>query len=215
MNKQTETSLIDGPAGALEIALDRPEAFAGQAAPLRGIAFISHPHPLYGGTMDNKVAQTLARAFLQLGYLAARLNFRGVGRSAGEHDRGQGEQDDLLALIAHVRADPALAQLPYTLAGFSFGAYVTAEVAQRLAKRDAAPERLVLVGTPALKWAVPEVPPDSLVIHGEQDETIPLADTLQWAAPLDLPVVVIPTASHFFHGKLNLLKRIVVQAWRV
>lgn len=214
MNKQTEISVIDGPAGALEIALDRGETLAGPA-PLRGIAFISHPHPLYGGTMDNKVTQTLARAFLQLGYLAARLNFRGVGKSVGEYDNGQGEQNDLLALISHVRAAPALAQLPYTLAGFSFGAYVTAEVARRLAERDTAPERLVLVGTPARKWPVPEVPPDSLVIHGEQDETIPLADTLQWAAPLDLPVVVIPTASHFFHGKLNLLKRIVVQGWRV
>lgn len=209
MNARTQRYVIDGPSGKLEIALDAPEA-----APV-GIAFVAHPHPLFGGTMDNKVAQTLARSFVQLGYLSARLNFRGVGQSEGEHDRGHGEQDDLLALMAHVREKPEFAGLPFALAGFSFGAFVASSVAVTLAQRQDAAQRLVLVGTPAGRWQVPEVPADSLVIHGEQDETIPMQDMLDWARPQELPVVIIPGAEHFFHGKLHVLKRVVMEDWRV
>lgn len=219
MNAQTEKFLIDGPTGRLEVAIDRPDSggAAGNVAPI-GLAFVSHPHPLFGGTMDNKVAQTLARAFVQLGYLTARLNFRGVGASEGEHDRGIGEQDDLLALIAHVRGgalDPAHADLPFVLGGFSFGAFVTSKVAATLAEQGDAAQRLVLVGTPAGRWDVPNVPEDSIVVHGEQDETIPLADAFDWARPQELPITVLPGADHFCHRKLHILKRVVTESWRV
>jgi len=224
MNAQTEKFLIDGPTGKLEVAVDRPDAAPSASAPgaspdvspgYVGLAFVSHPHPLFGGTMDNKVAQTLARAFVQLGYLTARLNFRGVGASEGEHDRGIGEQDDLLALIDHVRRDPAHAGLPFVLGGFSFGAFVTSKVAATLAERGDPAKRLVLVGTPAGRWEVPTVPEDSVVVHGEQDETIPLADAFDWARPQELPITVLPGADHFFHRKLHILKRVVTESWRV
>jgi alpha/beta superfamily hydrolase len=211
MNAQTEKYLIDGPAGKIEVAIDRPDP----AVQTRGVAFVSHPHPLFSGTMDNKVAQTLARAFTQLGYLTGRLNFRGVGASEGVHDNGIGEQDDLLALITHLRAQPEAAGLPFVLGGFSFGAFVTTRVAATLAEKGDAAERLVLVGTPALKWEVAAVPEDTIVIHGEQDETIPLADVFEWARPQELPVTVLPGADHFFHRKLHIVKRLVTESWRV
>ena len=106
MNSHTQKSLIDGPAGRIEIALDLPDAVReGTAAP-RGLALVAHPHPLFGGTMDNKVAQTLARTLVQLGYVVYRANFRGVGATEGAHDAGIGETDDLLAVLAHMRAQP-------------------------------------------------------------------------------------------------------------
>ncbi|MGI4811745.1 MAG: alpha/beta hydrolase [Janthinobacterium lividum] len=231
MNIHTRKYLIDGPVGKIELALDLPDALrtdtegdtpasapsAGGAAVPVGIAFVAHPHPLYGGTLDNKVAQTLARAFVQLGYVTYRANFRGVGQTEGEHDRGIGEQDDVLAIIEHMRADPAHRDLPLALGGFSFGAFVAARVAQRLQAGEGggAAQRLVVVGTPAGRWEVPPVPADSIVIHGEKDETIPLADVMTWAEPQDLPVIVIPAADHFFHRKLALIKRVVTESWRV
>ncbi|SDV48358.1 alpha/beta hydrolase [Chitinasiproducens palmae] len=223
MNARAQRYTIDGPAGKLEIALEMPDpsrrgagesAEASPAGPV-GLAFVAHPHPLFHGTMDNKVAQTLARTFAQLGYVAARLNFRGVGESEGEHDRGHGEQDDLLALIEHVRAMPGHRDLPFALAGFSFGAFVASSVGATLRARDDAAQRMVLVGTPAGRWQVPDVPADTLVIHGEQDETIPLTDVFDWARPQELPVVVIPGGEHFFHGKLHILKQVIVEDWRV
>lgn len=213
MNQQTQRYLIDGPVGKLEVAIDRPEG-----SELRGLAFVAHPHPLFSGTMDNKVAQTLARTFVQLGYLTGRVNFRGVGESEGTHDKGIGEQDDLLALIAHLREDDTLSGLPavpIVLGGFSFGAFVTTQVAARLAAQGDAAERLVLVGTPAGNWEVAPVPEDTIVIHGEQDETIALANVFEWARPQDLPVIVLPGADHFFHRKLHIVKRLITEAWRV
>ncbi|MGI4860129.1 MAG: alpha/beta hydrolase [Janthinobacterium lividum] len=235
MNAQTERYLIDGPSGKLEVAIDRvandrvandrPEdaGVAGEGAGRDAApryAFVAHPHPLFGGTMDNKVAQTLARAFVQMGYVTARLNFRGVGQSTGEHDNGDGEQDDLLALIDHVRgrvdpSAPASARPVFVLGGFSFGAFVTSRVAATLRERGDAAARLALVGTPAGRWEIPVVPEDTLVIHGEQDETIPLADVFTWARPQELPVNVLPGADHFFHRKLHVLKRMITESWRV
>lgn len=203
LNPQSRIQTVAGPAGGLELAVDDP-----QDAPPRGVAVICHPHPLHGGTMDNKVAQTLARAFLQLGYRAVRFNFRGVGGSDGRYDEGRGEVDDALAVTAAVR-DPAL---PLALAGFSFGAYVAAAAASRLPP-DQAAERLVLVGTAASRFPVPPVPADSLVIHGEADDVVPLSAALDWARPQVLPVVVVPGVGHFFHGQLSLLKSLVVGAW--
>ena len=202
MNSKTVKQLTPGPAGALECALDRPDGEP------RGVAVICHPHPQQGGTMDNKVVQTLARAFLQLGYRTVRFNFRGVAASEGAWDDGQGEIDDALAVIAAHR-DPAL---PLALAGFSFGGYVASQAAARLPD-DAKVERLVLVGPSTQKQKVAPVPEETLVIHGESDDIVPLSATLDWARPQSLPVVVIPGVGHFFHGQLALLKNLVVRSW--
>jgi alpha/beta superfamily hydrolase len=203
MNLQTQRLTLHGPSGEIEALRDEP---AGTA---RGVAVISHPHPLFGGTMDNKVVQTLARAFVQCGWSAVRYNFRGVGRSAGQYDDGRGEVDDLLAVVSQQAAQGALA-----LAGFSFGAFVTAQAAARLAIERPI-ERLVLVGTAASRFAVPVVPPElhehTLVVHGEADDTVPLSAVMEWARPQTLPVLVVPGGGHFFHGQLPLLKSLVTR----
>ena len=200
MNPQTKRVSIAGPAGAIECAVDEPSSSP------KGVAVVCHPHPQHGGTMDNKVAQTLARAFVQLGLRAVRFNFRGVGGSAGTWDEGRGEIDDALAVIAAHR-DVAL---PLVLAGFSFGGYIAAEAAQRL-PAEAKATRLVLVGPSTQKQQMPAVPEGTLVIHGEADDVVPLSATLDWARPQALPVTVIPGAGHFFHGQLTLLKNLVVR----
>ncbi len=210
MNVQTQYFSIAGAVGALECALDLPDA--AQFAEPRGIALVAHPHPLYGGTMDNKVAQTLARAFLALGYVAVRMNFRGVGKSEGQHDEGRGETDDMALLQAHMRQQ--YPHLPVALAGFSFGTFVQAQLQQRLTDHGTPAERLVLVGCAAGKWAVPKVPANTILIHGELDDTIPLAHVFDWARPQDLPVIVIPGADHFFHKKLQHIKNFVVEMWQ-
>ncbi|MEY8875341.1 MAG: alpha/beta hydrolase [Leptothrix sp. (in: b-proteobacteria)] len=208
MNAQTESRLIAGAAGPIECAIDRPAA----STPSRGLAVIAHPHPLFGGTMDNKVVQTLVRALLQLGYECVRFNFRGVGQSAGTHDEGQGERDDLLTVVAQFR-QPGQALV---LAGFSFGAYVTTLAAERLTgdtPETVAAERLVLVG-PSTQRALPaHVPADTLVIHGESDDVVPLSATFDWARPQQLPVIVMPGVGHFFHGQLAQLRQLIVRSW--
>lgn len=203
MNSHTVRQLVPGPAGAIECAVDAP------AGAERGVAVICHPHPQHGGTMDNKVAQTLARAAVTLGWRSARFNFRGVGASEGAWDEGRGEVDDALAVIAAVRR-PGEALL---LAGFSFGAYVASQAAARLPD-DAKPQRLVLVGPSTQKQQMPPVPADTVVIHGEADDVVPLSATLDWARPQTLPVLVLPGVGHFFHGQLGLLKALLVRALR-
>ena len=205
MNSNTQRQRIAGPAGSLELAIDLPPP----ETPVRGVAVICHPHPQHGGTMDNKVAQMLARTFIQLGYRAVRFNFRGTGASEGAWDEGRGEIDAALAVIADQR-DPAL---PLALAGFSFGAYVTSQAARRLADAGAPAERLVLVGPATRNFDVAPVPPDTIVVHGEVDDVVPLQATFDWARPQHLPVIVMPGVGHFFHGQLTLLKSIVVRAW--
>ena len=204
MNSQTLRERIAGPAGTIECAIDLPA----QDAPL-GVAVIAHPHPQHGGTMDNKVVQTLARAFVQLGWRCVRFNFRGVGGSEGAWDEGRGEIEDMDAVIAHYRGNSEL-----LLAGFSFGAYVASHAAARLAQNAAPARRLVLVGPATSRFQVAAVPEHTLVIHGEQDEVVPLAATLDWARPQGLPVVVVPGVGHFFHGQLTLLKNTVLRAFR-
>ncbi|RJG04870.1 alpha/beta hydrolase [Noviherbaspirillum cavernae] len=206
MNAHTQRFSIAGAAGSLECALDLPESVAP-----RGIALVAHPHPLYGGTMDNKVAQTLARAFVALGYAAVRMNFRGVGQSAGEHDAGHGETDDMELLLKHMRQQ--YPNVPVALCGFSFGTFVQSQLQQRLIAQGTPAERLVLVGSAAGKWAMPDVPANTILIHGELDDTIPLQAALDWARPQDLPVIVIPGADHFFHRKLQHIKNFVVEMW--
>jgi alpha/beta superfamily hydrolase len=197
MRASTRREFVAGPAGRIECAVDRPES-----AP-RGVALIAHPHPLYGGTLDNKVVQTLARSFLELGYETWRPNFRGVGATEGVHDEGRGELDDLEFVLRHAGATR------FVLAGFSFGAAVQAGLAQRMP-----PERLVLVGVGVTRLKAPPVPPDTLVIHGENDDTVPLAAVLEWARPQDLPVILVPGADHFFHRKLHVLRTIVTSNWK-
>ena len=211
MKPDTRRERVAGPAGAVECAVDEPAAAAGAA--LRGVVVLCHPHPQFGGTMDNKVVITLARAFVQLGYRAVRFNFRGVGGSAGTWDEGRGEIDDALAVIAAQRAQwPGL---PLALGGFSFGGFVAAQAASRLAA-SAPVERLVLVGPATSRFEMPaSVAPDTLVIHGEADEVVPLQATLDWARPQVLPVIVLPGVGHFFHGQLTLLKQQLLQAWHV
>jgi alpha/beta superfamily hydrolase len=210
MNAQTDRFLIDGPVGKIEVALDRPA----DGTATRGIALVAHPHPLYGGTMDNKVAQTLARTLVQLGYITYRSNFRGVGETQGEHDNGMGERDDLLAVVAHMRAQPGQSDVPLVLASFSFGTFVMSHVAKHLRESGEVIERMVFVGTAASNWQVAEVPDNTLVIHGEVDDTVPISSVYEWARPQELPVVVIPGGEHFFHRKLHVLKKIIVDAWR-
>jgi len=206
MNAQTETLTRAGPAGLIELAIDRPEA-----APL-GTAVIAHPHPLHGGTLTNKVVQTLARACVLAGWTAVRFNFRGVGASEGVYDEGRGELDDLLAVVAAQAADG-----PLCLAGFSFGAFVTSHAAARLhSLRDI--QRLVLIGTAASRFDVAPVPAElharTLIVHGEQDDTVPLSSVMDWARPQVLPVMVVPGGGHFFHGQLPMLRELVLRHLR-
>jgi hypothetical protein len=214
MNVNTKKYLIDGPVGKIEVALDLPDEVREKGAAPRGIALVAHPHPLFGGTMDNKVAQTLARTLVQLNYVTYRSNFRGVGQTQGEHDAGIGERDDLCAVLEHMRADAQHGDLPLVLAGFSFGTVVLSHVAAKLREEGQEIERIVFVGTAASRWDVAPVPEGTLVIHGEVDETVPIQSVYDWARPQELPVVVIPGAEHFLHRKLHILKRIIVDAWR-
>ncbi len=203
MNAATVRSTVAGPAGAIECAVDQPAQ-----TPPRGLALLCHPHPLHGGTLDNKVVQTLARAFTGLGYTALRFNFRGIGKSEGAWDEGRGEIDDALAVIAaHRQPGQAL-----VVGGFSFGGYVASQAAARLPAEQAA-ERLVLIAPAVANFTMAAVPADTLVVHGETDDVVPLAACFDWARPLALPVTVLPGAGHFFHGQLPVLKQIVVGAW--
>jgi alpha/beta superfamily hydrolase len=205
LNKFSKKFYLTGHAGKMECLLDLPEE-----AP-RGVALVAHPHPLYGGTMENKVAQTLARTFVSLGYATARFNFRGVGESEGVHDNGIGEVDDMAIMLAYMQEQ--YPGLPLALTGFSFGTFVQAQFQQRLVAEGRPAERLVLVGTAAGKWPMPDVPNDTILIHGELDDTITLQQVFDWARPQDIPVIVIPGADHFFHRKLGHIKNLVMQMW--
>lgn len=207
----TETVLLRGGAGNIEALIDAPAA-------VKGIALVCHPHPLFGGANTNKVAHTLARAFRDLGYAVIRPNFRGVGQSEGTHDHGEGETEDMLSVISW--AESRWGALPLALGGFSFGGYVQVRVAKRLAEGIAPPRQLVLVGmaagettgsgrsydTPALPTNIP-----ALLIHGENDDTVALANVLDWARPQEQPIIVIPGADHFFHGKLHLIRELIAR----
>ncbi|WP_333708210.1 alpha/beta hydrolase [Ottowia beijingensis] len=208
MNAQTQSLTLTGPAGPIEAVLDLPEADLFEAP--HGTAVIAHPHPQFGGTMTNKVVQTIARACVQCGWRAVRFNFRGVGASGGHYDEGRGEVDDMLAVVAQT----APADQPLLLAGFSFGGFIAARAIDTLHPQRAI-AGAVLVGTAASRFVVPPVPaelhPQTLVVHGEQDDTVPLASVMDWARPQSLPVTVVPGGEHFFHGQLPLLKALVVR----
>ena len=229
MNSRTKIIHIDGMVGAIEMSIDLPDELKNNPSfAVRGLALVAHPHPLMGGTMDNKVAQTMARAFNQLSYVSVRPNFRGVGGSAGVHDDGVGELEDLqhvtewmqtpaswshFEATAHQPWGNSANTLPLVVSGFSFGSFVGSHLVQRLAELGRPPERLVMVGSAAGKWTLAPVPADTILIHGELDETIPLIDVLDWARPQELTVQVVPGADHFFHRRLHCIRNIITGAW--
>jgi alpha/beta superfamily hydrolase len=210
---ETHRATIEGAAGVIEIAYSIP------AHPV-AVAVVAHPHPLFGGTMDNKVVTTVAKAFADAGAATFRFNFRGVGESEGRHDEGRGETDDLLEVAAH--AARAAGELPLWLAGFSFGGGVALRASGR-----AEFERLVLVAPafrritghglgeppdpndPALGAPGRHTAANTLIVHGDRDETVILADSLGWGAMRDVPVLVVPGADHFFHRKLHVIRDVV------
>ncbi|WP_347888763.1 alpha/beta family hydrolase [Nitrosomonas europaea] len=197
---------VTGPAGRLETVVTLPEG-----AP-RGLAIVAHPHPLYQGSMDNKIVYILSRAFIEQQYITVKFNFRGVGASEGSYAEGKGEIEDVVAVTQAMREqyDSGPEPLPLTLAGFSFGGAVQAHVAQQLK-----PSRLVLVAPSVERLQAPPVVDHArhiLIIQGDQDTIVPLQSVLNWAAPQTLPVTVIPGAEHFFHGKLHVLKNVILQS---
>lgn len=201
MNAHTEHLFQVGPSGQLEVAIDRPVGSS------RGMAVIAHPHPLHGGTLTNKVVQTLARAFVLCGWTAVRFNFRGVGASEGVYDEGRGELQDMLEVVRSQAPDG-----PLCLAGFSFGGFVASQALAALhSQRDI--QKLVLVGPAASRFDVAVIPDElrlrTVVIHGEHDDTVPLQSVMDWARPQALPVLVVPGGGHFFHGQLPLLRELV------
>ncbi len=213
---------IEGQAGKLETVLAEPDI-----GRLRGIAVIAHPHPLYGGTMDNKVVYTLFKALLELGFITVKFNFRGVGQSEGDrysgNGNGSGETEDVIAVVETVRSQFAArfdTTPPLLLAGFSFGGAIQAHAARQLK-----PQKLIMVAPSVERLDVPSIVnpvtesgiennSHILIIHGEKDDVVPLKSVLDWAAPQELPVVVVPSAEHFFHGRLHILKRIVLDSCR-
>jgi len=213
--RQGERVFLAGTAGRIEAQIDTPAPNLLPHGP-RGVALVAHPHPLYGGTLDNKVAQTLAKTFVELGWVAVRPNFRGAGASEGIHDHGAGETEDMVAIAGQaLERYPGLPPAGLVLAGFSFGAFIQTRVAKRVPVH-----RLVLVAPPSgltgggRSYVTEDVPKDTIVIHGERDETVPLANVLDWARSQELPIVVIPGADHFFHRRLHLIRNIVRGAWR-
>jgi len=210
-----ERALIDGAAGRIEVASSMP-------LNARAVAVVAHPHPLFGGTMDNKVVTTLAKAFVEAGVATFRFNFRGVGATQGAHDEGRGETEDMLRVIEHARR--SVSHVPLRLAGFSFGGAIAVR-----ASAQAEFEQLVLVAPgfrritaqgmgeapdpsdPALGAPGRHTTSNTMVIHGDRDETVPLADSLAWAGAREIPVVVVPGGEHFFHRKLHVLREIVAR----
>lgn len=207
MSAHTENTSFDGLAGLIDCAMDWPEGTP------TGWAVILHPNPSQGGTRDNKVVTTLSRACVQHGLVALRPNFRGIGASGGHFDHGKGELLDMAALVEQFRVRyPEIASKPWVLGGFSFGTSIGVQLYaqwERLGKN--LPNIVILTGSAALRFrhSDAKAPEDALVIHGELDEVVPLSEVMEWARPLGMPVVVIPEAGHFFHGKLLVLRQLV------
>lgn len=204
MSAVTQKFFIDGPAGRLETVLGEPQSIP------KGIAVIAHPHPLHGGTMDNKVVHTLFTTLLELEFITAKFNFRGVGQSEGHFDHGVGEIEDVVKVTQTIRDQFSnqVTDIPLLLAGFSFGGAIQLHVAGQLA-----PEFLILVAPSVVNLKAPPVPQTAqfaLIIQGDKDEIILPEAVLTWAAPASQPIVFIPGAEHFFHGKLAILKQLIL-----
>ncbi len=198
---------LAGGGGIIDIAIDSPSDTC------VGKALILHPHPLFAGTRDNKVVQTIARSLVALGYECWRPNFRGVGDSQGSYDNGIGETQDMLLVLEAMNSQTSAPQASLVLAGFSFGGFVASRVAQAMADQLKPFGRLILVAPAVGRFQVEPVRSDTLVIHGEQDDVVSLADAFDWARPQNLPLVVIPGADHFFHRRLTVIKNLIFQAW--
>ncbi len=204
-----ERLLIPGPAGDLQALIETPQPAQGEPdAQVRAFAVVCHPHPLYGGTMDNKVVYTVARAFQQCGAPAIRFNYRGVGSSTGRYDEGRGETADALAVIDYGRRRWPQAAL--WLGGFSFGGAVAVRAAG-----TAAPGRLVLVAPAVTRIDVSAEPAPAcpwLVVQGDADDMVPTDQVLAWARALEpVPAIaLLPGAGHFFHGRINELRDAVL-----
>jgi len=205
----SKTLDFQGEAGDISCVIDWPDGVP------RGWALVLHPNPVQGGTRDNKIVTTLARASVQQGLVAVRPNFRGIGTSAGQFDHGVGETADMLALIAQFcAAYPEVAAGKWLLGGFSFGTSVAAQAYSALAQDGKTlPNLLVLVGSAVQRFRFRDVrlPADALLIHGDDDDVVPLSETMDFARQAALPVVVVPNAGHFFHGRLGTLKQLVLQ----
>jgi len=210
-SNRTETVTFEGESGAIDCAMDWPDQTPA------GWALVLHPNPAQGGTRDNKVVTTIARACVQHGLVAVRPNFRGIGQSAGAFDEGRGETEDMVRLVEQFETQyPALAAGAWVLGGFSFGTCVGAQLYARLQAREqtqkqSLPQMVIWAGSAVLRFQHGDVaaPPDALVIHGENDDVVPLEEVMRWARPIDMPVVVVPNTGHFFHGKLLILRELV------
>lgn len=199
--------LIDGPTGKLEVTLGKPRAIP------KGIAIIAHPHPLHGGTMDNKVIHTLFTTLLELEFITAKFNFRGVGKSEGVFGHGIGETEDVItvAQTMHNQFNNHSTNLPLLLAGFSFGGAIQLYAAEKLN-----PEYLILVAPSVANFNAPTVPETTryaLIIQGDQDDIVLPDVLLTWATPKSQPITFIPGAEHFFHGKLGVLKQLILKSF--
>ena len=208
MPAHTEVTTFDGLAGVIDCALDWPDDTP------KGWALVLHPNPSQGGTRDNKVVTTISRACVQMGLLAVRPNFRGIGCSAGEFDHGKGELLDMAALVEQFRVRyPEIAARKWILGGFSFGTSIGLQLyAKWTAEAKNLPDLVILTGSAALRFrhADARAPEDALVIHGEDDDVVPLSEVMEWARTASMPIVVIPEAGHFFHGKLLVLRQIIL-----
>lgn len=201
-----EPTVIPGPVGNLETLV---LTHSDDAAP-QGIALVAHPNPLEGGTFNNKIVHTIAKSLSRLGFIAYCPNLRGVGNSEGTHDYGKGEVDDMESVLNYARTQHG--NLPVVLAGFSFGTYVQSQLRTRLEDNEVA--GMILIGPSVSREAFPDVPASTLIIHGEEDEVIPLAKVLDWVRPQNLPVTVVPGTGHFFHGKLAILSQLIETRWQ-
>ncbi len=201
--RQEKRVVVDGVVGKLEIKINKPP----HVYAAKGCMVVAHPHPMHGGTMDNKVIHTLARASLAADHVALRFNFRGVGSSEGVFDNGIGETDDMVKVVEY--AVDTLKYENIVLAGFSFGAVVAARVAMIKQCKG-----LILIAPAVDKYAIGEMSDNLLVVHGDQDDLVPLSSVLSWAEPQKIPITVFPGTGHFFHGMLlplqNLVKRSLV-----
>jgi uncharacterized protein len=200
-----ERALLAGPSGVLEVVATAPASGELAAEPL--VAVVCHPHPLHGGSMDNKVVTTLVRTYRDLGIPSIRFNFRGVGASEGVFDNAVGEVDDLMAVVAWARQCYPQAEL--LLAGFSFGSSVAAQASHRLGGELA---HLVLVAPPVERYSYDlggVFPCPVVVVIGDQDELVDVPGVVEWVDTLrvDKQLLRYSEASHFFHGSLGRVKQ--------
>lgn len=206
---RNKTIVFQGQAGAIDCAVDWP------AGTPRGWALVLHPNPVQGGTRDNKVVTTISRSCVQEGLVAVRPNFRGIGKSEGEFDNGVGETQDMLSVVEQFSRDyPDIASGKWVMGGFSFGTSIGAQLYSTLAEHQEKVPDVVILAGPAIErfnFRAVELPDDTMLIHGELDDVVPLSETMDYARKAGLPVVVIPESGHFFHGKLIALRRLVEQ----